>query len=443
MKQKMDIFPQFASAFPDFPAGIRIEAALSGGLDSVVLLHLLAQMRTQRVFELSAVHVHHGLSTNADEWAAFCQNYCGRLGVPLRVCRVRVEKNGLGVEAAARSARYSVFSDGLCDVVALAHHQNDQTETFMLAALRGGGMRALAAMPVWRSLNRQTKIWRPLLSFSREDLQHYAAEHGLDYVDDESNGNPAFLRNWLRNEALPAWRQRIPELDKHILANVRSLQDDLALLDEIAAEDFQAVCADGFFAVDKWRRFSQARRLRLLWKFVKHHNGKIPTHSAIRNFEQVLHEADSCEWQLDGARIFAYRNCLYWFDEDVNVQTAFWKKTALTGRLKDILMQTGFVLKPHPQGLPESVLNEDGIIRCVGGGDMLRINGRQKPVKKLLQESHILPFVRKKWPIITRMDNTCLAVGNLKVSQDFQTANGFLPVCEELNQYLRELNFVK
>lgn len=134
------LFRSFQAAFPDLPSHTVFEVGLSGGLDSVVLLHLLHRMREFRHFDLRAVHVHHGLSANADNWAKFCQDYCWGLNVALRVYRVNVEKQGKGLEAAARAARYQAFSDGLKKIIVLAHHRNDQIETFMLSAVRGGGI---------------------------------------------------------------------------------------------------------------------------------------------------------------------------------------------------------------------------------------------------------------------------------------------------------------
>ena len=178
-----------------------IEVGLSGGLDSVVLLHVLAGLRPRFGFVLRAVHVHHGLNAAADEWAAFCADLCRSLDVPLRVENVHIEAGGLGVEAAARRERYAAFVRGGANVLALAHHQDDQVETFMLAALRGGGLRALAAMPMWRPLDAHTQIWRPLLGYTREQLADYAEANALAYVEDSSNADTALLRNWLRQQA--------------------------------------------------------------------------------------------------------------------------------------------------------------------------------------------------------------------------------------------------
>ena len=152
------------------PDGCMVRVGLSGGLDSVVLLHMLACLREEIGLDVHALHVHHGLSRNADEWLLFCTRLCQEWNVPFRSVKVEVKKDGLGIEAAARKARYQAFSDDPSGIIALAHHQDDQIETFMLAAVRGGGIKALAAMPQWRKLDEGTQIWRPLLTFSRKEL---------------------------------------------------------------------------------------------------------------------------------------------------------------------------------------------------------------------------------------------------------------------------------
>src|SRR5258706_3126153 len=119
----------------------RLAVGLSGGVDSVVLLHLLKSRQAAEGYKLSAVHVHHGLSPNADAWAAFCRKLCKRLEVPLTVRKVKVRKAGAGLEAAARDARYAVFRDLPQKGIVLAHHLDDQAETVLMNLLRGAGVR--------------------------------------------------------------------------------------------------------------------------------------------------------------------------------------------------------------------------------------------------------------------------------------------------------------
>ena len=383
---------------------------MSGGLDSVVLLHLLHRTREFHHFDLRAVHVHHGLSTNADSWAKFCQDYCRGLNVTLRVCRVNVEKQGKGLEAAARAARYQAFSDGLKKIIVLAHHRNDQIETFMLSAVRGGGLRGMAAMPVWRDLNEEIQIWRPLLAFSRQELAEYAQQWELSFVEDESNEDSGYLRNWMRNQALPQWQQRIPNFERQICANVRLLQEDLQLLDELIESEY----------------------------FLRKQTESLPSYHSIADFAQVLETADQAQLNLPDGKLVVYRDKLFVCQESEFQKLPWCNGREVRGRLKDILLENGFVLLPFKGGLSEEELEKQAVLRNVAKGDVIQSGQREKSVEKLLQECHIVPFIRKYWPIILSMGNKCLAVINLRVGSDVQIGEGYLPVHEKLAKYIVE-----
>ena len=417
------------------PDGCTVTVGLSGGLDSVVLLHMLACLREELGLNVHALHVHHGLSRNADDWLGFCTRLCQEWNVPFRSVKVEVKKDGLGIEAAARKARYQAFSDDPSGIIALAHHQDDQIETFMLAAVRGGGIKALAAMPQWRKLDEGTQIWRPLLTFSRKELESYAAACNLPNIEDESNADTAFLRNWMRYEALPVWRERIPNFDRHVCANIRSLQTDLAILDEVVEADYQTVCQSGRFQVSRWQTFSEARRSRILWRFFKENGIVESSPRKLADFARILLEAETAQWQFGETSVCLYRDFLFILKQNQFADVDWIKGKEVRGRLKDILQENGFFLVPHRNGLPESVLEEEGIIRTVGSDDMMNVGFLYKNVKKVLQENHIVPFVRKCWPIITNTDGNCIAIVNLTVSHDFQGIDGFLPVYGKFLRY--------
>src|SRR5260221_6479964 len=175
-----------SSLAADLPPGAAVCIGLSGGVDSVVLLDLLAREGARH---LSAVHVHHGLSPNADAWADFCARLCARRGVPLEIVKVQVDRNSmLGVEAAARAARYAVYAKRPEPLVALAHHLDDQAETVLLQLLRGTGLKGVAAMPEMRALaGSAVSIYRPFLAFPRAALLEHAKAAGLAWIEDESN----------------------------------------------------------------------------------------------------------------------------------------------------------------------------------------------------------------------------------------------------------------
>jgi tRNA(Ile)-lysidine synthase len=200
-----------AGAFlADVPVqGKKIIVGLSGGMDSVVLLHALAGLKS-KVFTLSALHVHHGLSPSADAWAKACARLCKSLKVPLTVKRVRVARMGEGLEAAARAARYQAFREARGDAIALAHHLDDQAETVLFNLLRGAGARGLSGMPGRSRLDGKLLL-RPLLEVPRAAIERYAVAHKLHWVEDESNADTSFTRNFLRREVAPLLATRFPQ----------------------------------------------------------------------------------------------------------------------------------------------------------------------------------------------------------------------------------------
>jgi tRNA(Ile)-lysidine synthase len=182
-----------------------IAVALSGGIDSVVLLHQLKGRAGVR-----AVHVHHGLSPNADRWAAFCRRLCQRFGVPLSVYKVKVRKQGEGLEAAARRARYAALSKAGADCIALAHNLDDQAETVLMNLLRGAGTRGASGMAAVSRRGGKT-LWRPLLGHSRKDILAYARKHELEWIEDESNADEALTRNFIRRRVGPLLEKKFPQ----------------------------------------------------------------------------------------------------------------------------------------------------------------------------------------------------------------------------------------
>lgn len=221
------------------PPGPRLAVGFSGGLDSSVLLHLLARLRGEFVFDLHAIHVHHGLSPRANLWAEHCRRVCEALAVPLRIQRVRVEPAGEGLEAAARHARYAAFARLDVDAIALAQHRDDQAETLLLQLLRGAGLKGLAAMPAARDLAGK-HLLRPLLDCSRAELEAYAREQGLDWIEDESNFDTALARNALRHEVMPVLARLSPGAAGALAQAAAQFAESAALLDDLAKIDLVA-----------------------------------------------------------------------------------------------------------------------------------------------------------------------------------------------------------
>ena len=240
---------------------------LSGGVDSMVLLHLLFAVRRSNSVQLSAVHVNHQISPNADRWARLCAERCAELSVEFREVRVEVpRRGGESLEAMAREARYVHFRAQVADAVALAHQLDDQAETLLLQLLRGAGARGLAAMPVVRVLNARTglKLVRPLLQAARSDIEAYARRHALAWVEDESNTSLEFDRNYLRRQVLPRIAERFPGYRQTWLRASRNLGDLNELTDEIAQADAIGALHGGNLRIASLRDLSSARALNLL-----------------------------------------------------------------------------------------------------------------------------------------------------------------------------------
>ena len=222
--------------------GEKICVGLSGGCDSVVLLHVLAVLCPRG--NLRAVHVHHGLSANADRWAAFCADYCRDLGIDLLVERVEVDRHsGLGLEAAAREARYRVFSGSAGELLLLGHHQGDQAETLLFNLLRGAGVAGAAGIPVERR-RQHLRILRPLLDVSRDEIETYARDHQLAWVDDESNRDTGLSRNFLRHRVLTVFGARFPAAERNLARAAGHFAEADVLLGELALIDWRSA-ADG------------------------------------------------------------------------------------------------------------------------------------------------------------------------------------------------------
>jgi tRNA(Ile)-lysidine synthase len=213
--------------------GQHLTLALSGGVDSATLLHLLHRIAPTAGFQVAAVHVNHGLSENAENWAEFCATLCFVAGIPLSVERVVVERNAPdGLEAAARRARHAAFARTSGDFIVLGHHRGDQAETLLFNLLRGTGLAGSAAMAP-----RQRRLLRPLLAVSRAEIEAYAREHNLDWIDDESNRDTGFSRNFLRHEILEPLRRRFPAAEKNLAAATGRFGEAVALLDDLARID--------------------------------------------------------------------------------------------------------------------------------------------------------------------------------------------------------------
>ena len=390
--------------------------AFSGGLDSTVLLHLLADYaRNYASPPLRAIHIHHGLQTAADAWPAHCQAICDNLGIELQVTHVQVTA-GASLEQAARDARYAAFRQalGAGDILFTGQHRDDQAETLLFRLLRGAGLRGLAAMPGQRALG-QGSLARPLLGCSRQQLQDYAKVHGLSWIEDPSNADTQFARNYLRNDVFPRLQQRWPQATRNFARAADHLGEALGLLDELAQADLALagegapVAWPGLDSLDlaTLAALSPARQRNALQYWLSQRT-RLPDTRHWAGWADLRDAAADAQpvWRLADGQLLRSHGRIWWLSGD-------W--------LQPPAGQLAWVDTSLPLPLPGN-----GTVRLVGtaplnglrvayrqGGEIVELAGRgRRDLKRLLNELHVPHFLRARLPLLYHGERL-LAVANL------------------------------
>lgn len=365
----------------------RIFVGASGGLDSTVLLHALAEQgRTDAV----AVHVNHGLHPDADAWQASCAATAAALGMRIIARPVTVSGRG-SLEAAARSARYREFAallDRPDDRLLLAHHRDDQVETVLLRLCQGRG---LYGMPASRPLGAG-RIVRPLLELPRGELAAYARHHGLSWIEDPANADPDMDRNFLRHRVLPLLRRRWPGVDDALLDGMtgRGLADQ-ALLEELDDAAERDSVPRGLI-VDRPR--AEGTAVVRLWLGAR--GLPLPGRRAIGEFVRQLEEAAADRQprlSLDGAELRSYAGRIHLVTPPPSLAECY--PARLPGTLE--LPHGELRIQAHPAGFQPSGTVYVGFRR---GGESLVWRGHRRTVKGLLREAAVAPWQRDTYPLL-------------------------------------------
>lgn len=399
---------------PDaLPPGGGVLVGFSGGLDSSVLLHRLAADPAARARGLRAIHVHHGLHPGAEAWAAHCQRTCAMLGVPLGLVRVTVDRTqGLGPEGAARAARYRALAAamGVDGIVALAHHRDDQAETFLLRALRGAGVDGLGAMRAWRRFEHGW-LWRPLLGVARAELLAYARAQGLAWVEDPSNADEGADRNFLRLRVLPLLRERWPHADDALArsAALAAQAGGLLACEDAAALEGARLQPDTL-RVDALLRLPGERRARVLRRWV--HDLALPPlpARALARIDALLADGPG-EVAWSGARARRWRDLLHAGPPPAALP-ANWE-CDWDGR-QPLSLPTGDVLELAGAAGFDMPLRA----RARRGGERIALPGRghSHALKHMLQDAGVPPWLRARLPLLCAPDGQVLAAGDAIVS---------------------------
>ncbi|MDP1604751.1 MAG: tRNA lysidine(34) synthetase TilS [Legionella sp.] len=400
----------------------RLFIAYSGGLDSTVLLHALVR-EPLLVKKISAVHVNHGLSDNADTWNVHCQQMCDTLNVPLIVRKVSINRSA-NVEAQARTARYAVFrslvdeNDGLL----LGHHLNDQAETVLLQLFRGAGVGGLAAMAGMKKFAKG-QIFRPFLHLSRQSLSTYAMNHHLSWINDESNTDCNFSRNFLRHDVIPLLQTRWPGVMTNLARTASHCRDAQKQLNDLAAIDYPALDESrNKLLIMPLKSLSYSRINNVLQSWLKKNAVRMPdTATFNRLVPEVILAKQNADPEIawDGYCVRRYQETLYLLKKTHENQRApvewlsFPKPLLLSsGTLCASLSKQGVTLPP------KSTIQ----IRFRQGGEVFCWHGQTKSLKKLLQEWQIPPWQRDHIPLVYINEQLAAVVG-YAVSDIFYNAS--------------------
>lgn len=399
----------------------RFHVGFSGGLDSSVLLHVLHQARPAA--EIRAVHVNHGLRPGARQWAQSCIDVCGHYGIEIDVLNVDARPaRGESPEAAARDARYTAIENLLApgDCLLTAHHRDDQAETLLLQLLRGSGPAGLAAMPELAPLGRGWHL-RPLLAFNRNTLHDYALAAGLEWIDDDSNSDIRYDRNFLRQQVLPLLRSRWPALAQTLGRAAMHQAEAAELLETLAELDFSQLHdpLQGTLVVSRLRLLTPPRLHNLLRHWFRLNAVLPPSAAVLRQIVGAIEAADDRSPLVSWGRweVRRYDNHLYLLNHAVPqpADEYVWRlheggfsipELKLELRLPELLAA----------GLQLPAGEETLYIRFRDGGEriILRGRGHTHSLKKILQERSVPPWLRSRLPLLYDGRGRLLAVLGLE-----------------------------
>jgi tRNA(Ile)-lysidine synthase len=400
-----------------------IYVGFSGGLDSTVLLHALAQ-QPQLINKLHAVHINHGLSVNALRWEDHCKRICQQLGIICTSMSVSCNPNS-NIEASARTARYQAFIKlvNYQQCLLTAHHQDDQAETILLHLMRGSGLNGISGISVTRKFG-DGYLHRPLLLITRRSLLEYAELYNLSWIEDESNNNLALSRNFIRQKIIPLLVNKWPKVSKNLARTGKHCAQAQSNLCELAKLDCPALAdAAGPLSLADIRYLSAERVNNVLQYWLQKYVMHLPNFNIFQRLITELVNTDGAaakevKWGLN--RVVRYKDKLYFLiDQNASLYgTMIWFNFPQKLILPDMHVICATSVQ---QGIMISA-NQSIEIRFRQGGEKFFWHGQTKSLKKLMAEWQIPPWLRDTVPLLY-IDGQLACVVNYAMSDLFYRKN--------------------
>jgi tRNA(Ile)-lysidine synthase len=402
----------------------RYVVAFSGGLDSTVLLHALAELRERSAVPLLAIHIDHGLQAESMRWGELCAGFAKQLGVDFRSVVVSVAlESGKGPEGAAREARYSALQVEMRseDWLLSAHHREDQAETLLLNLIRGSGPAGIAGIGAIR-LFGPGWLARPMLNIDRAAIKQYAVDANLDWIEDPSNSDRRFDRNFLRHEVLPRLASRWSDIATRLQRSSAHASEASALLIELAEIDLDGLGGRAErLPIDGLTQLSAARQRNLIRHALRRLDLSTPTTLQLdRVMSEVIPARDDAQPLVNwpGASVRRYRSGLYLLPEKLAAAMEYSDVSGSRAELGAGLGVLNFDSGAEV-GLSEQLVMRGLSVRPRVGGEEFQPEGQShtRKLKKLLQEEGVVPWMRDRLPLVYSGEQL-VAVGDLWIAAD-------------------------
>ncbi|MDP1316834.1 tRNA lysidine(34) synthetase TilS [Acinetobacter lwoffii] len=432
---------QFRSGFlkqlQDFPAETKFLIGCSGGVDSMLLLHLMFFLCPEKV---RAIYIDHQLQALSADWGEFVADQCQQLDIPCTIQPVNVASGNL--EQQARNSRYQAYRQHLQadEILVLAHHQQDQAETLMLRLLSGAGVDGLAAMKQI-DVRENLTIWRPLLDISREQICQWASELNVQNIEDPTNADTHYDRAWARQTLWPVLSQRYPKMQAALVRTSELMQDAQDILQEVLQQDLASCGTETQLDLGKLLQLSKSRQRQLLSAWMKGAGQYRPSLDMVERLQrEVIHAKQDAQAALhsQGFYYVRYQQQLYrltaevYLAEQQQVQTS--PKTIKFALKDSVQVLSGkFIIAPAQLGLSPALLQQPLHLQQRQGGEKIHLYGRVGtwPLKKAIQEAQIFPWARHTIQILSA-DNVMLGVFTPKgfwlAQSAYCEAGGWLPM---------------
>lgn len=395
--------------------------ALSGGLDSSVLLYALAKIQKEKSLKLKLVHVNHQLQTLADDWVDFCKSQSALLNLECEIENVSINVNsGDSIEASARYARYSVFAAYMHENMCLltAHHADDQLETFLLQLFRGAGPKGLSSM-AWQKEFKQGKHARPLLRLSREQLEEYASQNKLEFIQDPTNDVNQFDRNFLRNEIIPQIKVRYPNVQKSVGRSAEHIATEHFILDELLSDKLQGLLIDNTLDIREWSKLEKNIKILLLRKWISDAKMQLPSTKILDDVLTQLENAHGesktiISWSNVEIRAYSQKAFLLKKIDEVNYKNS---AESILENAKNFQLPEEYGQLSFDSGASDSLKLR---LAFRLGGEKLRLPRHMHHInlKQLYQKNRVLPWMRSRIPLL--FDGEVLvAIGDLWLNADW------------------------